>query len=160
MQVSMRNRSLPPWRSPRAEARQLRSRADRPGDEPASTVGLEVAGNLTRQAGCGDVEFVGAFGDFVFRENRRERPERRCLDGVDADGEERLVHRANDVGAGEAQHLVAALEGRPTKVVGSEIEALDEGSECSVENDDALVEGFEVGLACHETHKLSAHDRA
>jgi hypothetical protein len=52
----------------------------------------------------------GAFRNVVFGENRRERSERCGLDGVDADGEECLVHRTDDVGSREAQHFVAALE--------------------------------------------------
>ena len=52
----------------------------------------------------------------------------------------------DDVGPGEAEHLVAALELGAAEVVGRQVEALDEGAEGAVEDDDALVDRVEEGL--------------
>ena len=161
MHVSMRNRSTPPSSRPArlllvgvaqlgeadvAEARQLRAGTDRAGDVAGPAVGGVVVGDLAGDAGRGDVELVGLVGDVVLGEHGREAAEARRLDGVDADVEERRVHAGDDVGPGEAQHLVAALERGAAEVVGGEVEALHVRAERAVEDDDALVHRVEVGL--------------
>ena len=132
-----------------AEARQLRAGSDRPGDVAGAPVGGEAVGDLPGDAGGGDVELVGPVADVVLGEHGGERAEAGRLDGVDPDGEERLVHAGDDVGPGEAEHLVAALEGEPTEVVAAEVERLDVRAERAVEHDDPLVHGVEVGLLHH-----------
>ena len=129
-----------------AEARELRAGADRAGDVAGPAVGGVVVGDLAGDAGGGDVELVGLVGDVVLGEHGREAAEAGRLDGVDADVEERRVHAGDDVGAGEAEHLVAALERGAAEVVGGEVETLDVRAERAVEDDDALVHRVEVGL--------------
>ena len=131
------------------EARQLGARPDRAGDVARPAVGGVVVGDLARQAGTGDVQLVRLLRDGVLVEHHAEAAEARRLQHVDADVQERVVHRADDVGPGEAEHLVAALEARAAEVVGGEVESLDERAEGTVEHDDALPDGLEVGLAGH-----------
>ena len=138
-----------------AEARQLRARTDRAGHVAGPAVGGVVVGHLAGDARRGDVELVGLVGDVVLGEDGREAAEARRLDGVDTDVEERGVHAGDDVGPGEAQHLVAALERDAAEVVGTEVEALHVRAERPVEDDDALVHRFEVGLRRHGAPRLS-----
>ena len=130
-----------------AEARQLGARADRAGDVAGAAVGGVAVGDLAGDAGGGDVELVGLVGDVVLGEDGGEAAEAGRLDGVDADVEERRVHPGDDVGPGEAEHLVAPLERRAAEVVGREVETLDVGAEGAVEDDHPLVHGIEVALA-------------
>ena len=134
-----------------AEARQLRAGPDRPGDVAGAAVGGEAVGDLSGDAGRGDVELVGPLADVVLGEHGGEGAEAGRLDGVDPGGEERFVHAGDDVGPGEAEHLVAALEGEPTEVVGTEVERLDVGAEGAVEHDDPLAHRVQVGLLRHRT---------
>ena len=120
-----------------------------PATKRRASVGAVVVGDLAGDAGGGDVELVGLVGDVVLVEHRREAAEARRLDGVDADVEERGVHAADDVGPGEAQHLVAALERGAAEVVGGQVEALDVRPEGAVEDDDPFGDGIEVGLPGH-----------
>ena len=53
-------------------------------------------------------------------------------------GEEGVVHPGDDVGAGQHQVLVAALEVGAAEVVGVQVEGLDVGAEGAVVEDDAL----------------------
>ena len=92
-----------------------------------------------------------AVGDVVLGQHGAEAAEAGGLDGVDADVEEGGVHPGDDVGPGQAQHLVAAFEGLPAEVVGREVETLDVGAEGAVEDDDPLVHRLEVGLCTHWT---------
>jgi hypothetical protein len=85
-------------------------------------------------------------GDLVLVEHHGEAAERGGLERVDADVEERRVHRLDHVRPGEAQHLVAALQRRAPEVVGPEVETLHERAERTIEDDDALVDRIEVGL--------------
>ena len=62
----------------------------------------------------------------------------------------RGVHAGDDVGPGQAEHLVAALEREPAEVVGGEVETLDVGAEGAVEHDDSFGDRIEVGLSRHE----------
>ena len=56
-----------------------------------------------------------------------------------------LVQAGDDVGAGDGQQLVAALEVVAAEVVGGEVEALHVGAEGAVVDDDALVDQVEEG---------------
>ena len=160
----MTKRSTPPSSRPRAcslvgvaqvgeadlpEARQLRARTDRTGDVAGATVGGVVVGDLAGDAGCGDVQLVGLVGDAVLGQDGGEAAEAGRLDDVDADVEVGRVHAGDDVGSGEAEHLVAALEGPARRSRPAEVEALDVGAEGAVEHDDTLGHGVEVGLLGH-----------
>ena len=90
----------------------------------------------------------------------REAAEAGRLDGVDADVEERGVHPGDDVGPGEAEHLVAALERGAAEVVGRQVEALHVGAERAVEDDDPSLHRVEVGLCCHGRHKATGRPDA
>ena len=50
------------------------------------------------------------------------------------------VHLADEVGAGEHEVLVAALERGAAEVVGAEVLVLDPGAERAVEDEDALAQ--------------------
>jgi len=55
------------------------------------------------------------------------------------------MHLADDIGSSDAEVLIAALEAGATKVIGAEIEVLDEGAESSVKNNDAFVTAERYG---------------
>jgi hypothetical protein len=59
------------------------------------------------------------------------------------------MHLADDIGSSDAEVLIAALEAGATKVIGAEIEVLDEGAESSVKNNDAFVDCRKIRLARH-----------
>ena len=122
-----------------------------PATKRGAAVGGVAVGDLAGDARGGDVELVGAVGDVVLGEHRAEAAEAGRLHGIDADVEEGGVHAGDDVGPGEAQDLVAALERLPAEVVGREVETLHVGAEGAVEDDDALVHRLEVGLRSHWT---------
>ncbi len=132
-----------------AQGREFGSRPDRPGDVPGSAVGGVAGRDLLGDARRGHVQLVRLVGHRVLVEHHTERAEARRFNDVDPDGEELVVHAGDDVRPGEAQHLVAALEGGSTEVVGAQIQRLDEGAEGAVEDDDALLDRVEVGLGGH-----------
>src|SRR6266511_2672802 len=106
----------------------------------------ERGGDVLRDAGGGLVELEGLLGDAVFGEDDGERPERGGLDRVDTHVEELAVHLGDQVGPGEYDVLVAALERRAAEVVGPEILVLDPRPEGAVEDQDAITQrGEEVG---------------
>ena len=125
-----------------AERGELGARADRAGHQPAVAVG-----HLAGDAGGGHVELVGPLGDVVLAERDGEGAEAGGLDDVDADVEEGVVHPGDDVGPGDDEQLVAALEGLAAEVVGAQVEGLDVGAEGAVVDDDALVDEIEVPAA-------------
>ncbi len=128
-----------------AERRELGAGADG-ADDPAGPVGRRVArGDLAGEGGGGAVQVAGDLGDVVLGQDDRERPEGGRLDRVDADGEELVVHLADEVGAGEDEVLVAPLEGGAAEVVGAEIVVLGPGAERAVEDEDAVAESVEEG---------------
>ncbi len=121
-----------------AERRELGARADR-SDHEAGPVGRRVAGgDLAGDAGGGQVQLVGPLGDLVLVQHDGEGAERVGLDGVDADGEERVVEVGDDVGAGGDEHLVAPLERRPAEVVGREVPQLQVRPGGAVEDHDTF----------------------
>ena len=128
---------------------QLGARTDRAGDEPRAAVGGVVVGDRAGDAGGGDVELVGPVGDAVLGEHGGEAAEAGGLDDVDADVEEGGVHPGDDVGPGQAEHLVAALERRSAEVVGGEVEGLHVRAERAVVDDHALGDGIEKGVGGH-----------
>ena len=102
----------------------------------------------------------GLVGDAVLGEHGGEAAEAGGLDGIDADVEERLVHRRDDVGSGEAQHLVAAFEGGAAEVVGAEVEILHERAERAIEDDDPLGDRVEIGLRAHQIRQATGQSVA
>ena len=58
-----------------------------------------------------DIELVHPVADAPFGEPSRRRLEGARLDDIAADGEERLVDAADDIGASQHEIVVAALEG-------------------------------------------------
>ena len=134
-----------------AERRELGARAHGAGDEAAVAVG-----HLTGDAGGGQVELVGPFGDVVLGEGDGEGAERGGLDDVDADLEEVVVHLGDDVGPGDRQEVGAALERLTPEVVGGQVECLHVGAERAVVDDDALLDEVEVLAAGHGPTRLPA----
>jgi hypothetical protein len=53
------------------------------------------------------------------------------------------VQGGDDVGPGDGQQLVAALERRAAEVVGRQVAGLEVGARRPVEDDDALAQEFE-----------------
>ena len=88
-------------------------------------------------------------GDAVFPEGHREGAERRGLDGVDPDLEERLVHPGDEVRPGEDEHLVAAFEVVTAEIVAGETLLLHVRPERAVVNDDAVVDRVEIPASGH-----------
>ena len=95
----------------------------------------------------------------VLVEHERERAERRGLDRVDPDREELLVHLRDEVGPGEHELLVAALERLAAEVVGAEVVALHPRAERAVEHEHALVERVEEGMTGSARHRASTPPR-
>ena len=89
-------------------------------------------------------------GQAVFGQDPGERPEAVGFHHVAADVEERPVQVGDHVRPGGHEHLVAALEGRAAKVVGSEVAQLQVGADGSVENHHSLAHGLQV-----RTHSIS-----
>lgn len=94
-----------------AQRRQLGAGADG-AEHPALPAGGfgEPVGDLAGDARAGLGELVDPAGDVVLTEGGGVGPEGVGLDAVHADGEVLLVHRADDVGPGHVQDLVAAFE--------------------------------------------------
>ena len=106
----------------------------------------EAARDLSRQPGRRPGELFGAFGDLVLGEHEGQGSERVGLNDVDADLEEGLVELPDDVGSGDAEHFVAALERLPAEVVRAQLAKLQVGPGGAVIDDDALACRLEVGL--------------
>ena len=93
--------------------------------------------------GRATVDLERLVGDAVLVEHEREGAEGRGLDRVDADREELVVHLRDEVGAGEDELLVAALERLAAEVVGAEVVALHPGAERAVEDEHPLAQRVE-----------------
>ena len=61
------------------------------------------------------------------------------------------MHLADDIGASDAEILVAALKAGPAKVIGAEIEVLYEGAKRTIKHNDAFVDCRKIRLARHWT---------
>ena len=125
------------------ERREPGAGADRADHEAGPVGGGEVGGHLLGDAGRGLVDVEGLVGDAVLGEHEAEGAEGGGLDRVDADLEVLGVHLRDEVGPGEHEVLVAALEGGAAEVVGAEVLVLDPGAEGAVEHEHALVERVE-----------------
>ena len=126
-----------------AERRQPGAGSHR-ADHEAGPVGSGAARrDLSCELGRAPVHLERLVGDVVLVEHERERAERRGLDRVDAGREELLVHLGDEVGPGEHELLVAALERLAAEVVGTEVVALHPGAERAVEHQHAFGERVE-----------------
>ena len=94
----------------RAERREPGARAHRADDPARALRGGELVGDLPGDAGRGHVEVEGDVRDPVLGEDEPECPERGGFHRVHADREELPVHLGDEVGPGEHEVLVAALE--------------------------------------------------
>src|SRR4029077_20818650 len=90
------------------------------------------------------VDGEGLVGDAVLVEHQAERTEGGGLDRVDAGLEVLGVHLPDEIGSGEDEALVAALERGAAEVVGSEALVLHPGAERAVEHEHALWERGEA----------------
>ena len=125
------------------ERRQPRARAHRADHEPRPVGRRAARRDLARELGRAPVHLERLVGEVVLLEHEREGAERRGLDRVDPDREELLVHLRDEVGAGEHELLVAAVEGLAAEVVGAEVLALHPGAERSVEHQHSFGERIE-----------------
>ena len=116
---------------------------DRADHEPGPVGRRAARRDLAGELGRAPVDLERLVGDVVLVEHERERAERRGLDRVDADREELLVHLRDEVGPGEHELLVAALERLAAEVVGAEVLALHPGAERTVEHEHPLGERVE-----------------
>ncbi len=129
-----------------AERRETGAGADRPDHEAGSLGGGEVGRDLPGQSRGLLVDGEGLVGDAVLVQHQAEGAEGGGLDRVDAGLEVLGVHLPDEVGSGEDEALVAALERGATEVVGPETLVLHPGAERAVEHEDALGErGEELG---------------
>ena len=155
-----------------ADARRLRRRPERAGDE-ARLVGAAVAvAGGARQARAGDVHLAGEGAEVVVGLGHRGRAEGVGLDDVGAGGEVLLVDRGDHVGPGHLQQVVVALQALRmvlealAAVVGlGQAMALDHRAHRAVEDDDPLLQdlrqgrGAGVGRGVHRPIVGSACDR-
>ena len=112
---------------------------------PALVVGRgELVGHLPGQPRRPEADLVGPVGQVVLGQHGGERPEGVGLHDVDADFEERGVEALDDVGPGEDQHLVAALEGGPTEVVGGQVLQLHPRAAPAVEHHHPVAHRLQV----------------
>ena len=137
-----------------AEGRQLGAGAHR-AEHPAlaAVAGGELVGDLAGDPGAGLGQLEDALGDVVLAQRREVRAEGVGLDAVDADREVRLVDRADDVGAGDVEDLVAALE--VLEVLERRVLRLEHRAHRAVGDHHAggerLAEGVELGSGCRRT---------
>ncbi len=126
-----------------AEGGELGAGTDRAGD-PAGPVGRRVAGgDLLGDAGGGHVQLVGPVGDAVLGERQPEAAEAVGLDDLAADVEVGGVEPRDELGPGDHEQLVAALEVGAAEVVGGEAGGLDAGAHGAVVDDDPFTGGVE-----------------
>ena len=117
-----------------AERGELGAGADRPGDEAAVAVGDLRAMRAAARLSSWDRSAMP-----YSAERDGEGPEAGRLDDVDAHLEELVVHAGDDVGTGDHEELVAALEVLAAEVVRAEAEGLDVGAEGAVVDDHLLL---------------------
>ncbi len=118
---------------------QLRARPDRAQDPARPVRRAEPVRDLARDPRpC-----LGELGDpvrsVVLREVGQVGAEGVGLDGVDADREEVLVHGGDDVGPGDVEDLVAALQTR--EVIEVQVAGLQHRPHRAVGHDDPLAQG-------------------
>ena len=108
---------------------------DGPEHEPRPLRRGEGVGLVAGERGAGPGELEDPVRDAVLRQVGQVRAEGVGLDAVDADVEVGAVHRAHDVGPGDVEDLVAALE--PGEVVQRRILRLQHRAHRAVRHQDA-----------------------
>ena len=88
---------------------------------------------------------MGAVGDLVLGEHRREPAERVRLDHIDADVEIRGMEVGHHVGPRHVEDLRAPFELRAAEVVERQVAGMDTGAGRPVEHHDAFTHGVEKG---------------
>ena len=127
-----------------AERRELGARADA-ARHPARLVRRrEVVRGPAGDGHGGQVQLAHAVAQAVLGQDGPEGAEGVGLDHVAADLVEGAVDLVDGVGTGHHQQLVAALQVRPTEVVGRELLQLQVRPHGAVEDDDALACGLEI----------------
>ena len=131
------------------ERRQLRARADRAEHEPRIVRGRPPVGDLAGQPRTRLRQLIDAVGDVVLGQVCEIGAETVGFDRVAADLVVRVMNSAHDVGPGDVQNLVAALE--PLEVVEVEFEPLQHGAHRAVGDDDPMGELMtqQVSAAVH-----------
>jgi hypothetical protein len=131
------------------ERGQFGAGADAPEHEPGLVGRRPRVGGLAGDRGAGTRELADAVLDAVLAEVAEVRAEGVRLDAVDADREVGLVHRADDVGPGDVEDLVAPLVS--LEVVEGGVGRLQHGPHGAVGDDDTLGEGAaeDIGAAAH-----------
>ena len=127
-----------------AQRRRLGARADRAGHPPGVVRGREVGGHLLGHPRRRHVDLVGAVGQVVLGQRHAEGAEGVGLEHVAADLEVAGVQLGDDVGPGDGQQLVAALERIAPEVVGGEALGLQARAHAAVEDHHPLAGGLEV----------------
>ena len=59
------------------------------------------------------------------------------------------MHLADDIGASDAEILIAAFKACTAEVIWSEVEVLYEGAKRTIKHNDAFVDCRKIGLARH-----------
>ena len=102
-----------------------------------------VASHAVRQLRRFPVQFIRTIGDAVLRKRHGKCPKRVGLDDIDSHSQEGIVHRGNNIGAGDVEHLVAALEVGTPKVVRGQSGALQSCTGRAVEDNHTIVQSVE-----------------
>ena len=120
-----------------AERRQLGARAERADGEPRAGGGREAVGRPPRDAGGGGVDLPRPVAQSVLVQRDRGAAEgvgqHRARAGLEVAG----VQRLDRVGAGEVEHLVAAIE--PVEISVRERHRLQAGARRAVQHEHLLV---------------------
>ena len=128
-----------------AQRRQLGARPHRSGHPPGSPVSGVAVGRLPGDAGRGQVDLVGLIGDAVLGQRHGERPEGSGFHRVHPQAQVQVVHPGDELGPGEAQQLVAALQVGAAEIILAERLFLDVGSEGAVVDENPLARRLLVG---------------
>jgi hypothetical protein len=139
--------------------RQLAGRPERAADiARAAVLRLVAVGDLARQPRGGAIDIGGAVGQAPLIQPQPCRLEGIGLQHVAASIHERGVNLFDQVGPRDHQVVAVAFGSRSAEILGGEIERVDARAHRAVEDQDALLEGFEVGwFAVVRGHRLIPH---
>ena len=110
--------------------------------EPRPVRGGPGGAGLSRDLGGPPVDLDGLLGEAVLREDEGRAAEGVGLHDVGPRLEVGVVHRADHVGPGEDEGLVASLQVGAAEVLGGEALGLEEDARAPVQDRDALLEQF------------------
>ncbi len=125
------------------ERREPGARSDRTDDEAGPAVGGVTGGDFPGELRGLAVELEGPIGEAVLVQDQREGAEGGRLHTVDAGREELVVHLGDEIGAGRDELLVASFQRFAAEIIGPEVVPLHPRPECTVEDEDTLVERVE-----------------